>query len=170
MRIIWNEADKCFEAEFAQGDQWAEDQAAAKGAKFRTTGPPSWKWQAFTVKPLNALKKKRPTSGLSISQEALAMYTVMQEQFEKNEVVLKQLRVVKNERKKKEGPSLEIVDADGNFISHAQIPSTYKPSYEIIPLQSDKTCISCGDPVAFYERQIPPICLWCEKILVDKAA
>lgn len=173
MRIIWNEAEKSFEAEFTLGDQWSADQTAAKAAGFRTTGPPEWKWYATTVKPLNKLRKKRPDSGLTISPEAFAAYEPMQAVHEKNEAVAKQFKDARLALKKAQAIAAAEKSAETPFDWDAEQvvppppPGLIIPQKIVQPLEG-KRCIVCADVIAFFERQLPPMCLWCEKITLDK--
>lgn len=177
MRISWSDEHRAFEAEFAPGDAWAGDQQAAKDAGFKTQGPPSWAWRTATVKPLNALKAKRPESGLTISEEALAKYLPMQKAFEENETVLALLKEKKKVQKKKEKVEshegmTKVEVPEKGYIDATDLPKYTPPVVcafaRTSPLDSNASkCISCGDVLYVYEH--PKFCLWCEKIILDKA-
>lgn len=170
MRIVWNAQEKYFQAEFAKGEEWAADQFAAKEAGFKTTGPPDWVWYAPGVKPLLKLRKKRPVSGLTISDVASAEFSRLDAEHTANERIKKQLKDALKAIKDKREIHFDGTpfDWDAPQVPPPAPPGLEIPHHKIKPLEG-KACISCGEVVAFYERQIPPVCLWCEKTVFEKS-
>jgi hypothetical protein len=166
MNIRWDTIDRIFIAEFSS--DFHGDLSAVKAAGFRTDGPPLWRWYAPSpgIKALNRLRANRPFSGLTISPEALGVYTPLAIQEEKNDVVKKQLakfkKAQKKEVKKQELQSSPTLTESKIWIGYEDLPAAiaYKPSF-VIPPPPDLKCGSCGQPVYFYE--LPALCLWCEK-------
>jgi hypothetical protein len=173
MRVIWDPTAQVFIAEFTQDFQGDLD--AVKAAGFRPLGcPPPWIWHAPSpgVKALNRLREKRPVSGLTITQEALAVYKPLALQEEQNAAIKKQLadfkKGAKKERKKKdeEAQSREVLAGASDakwWIDTSDLPPLppYTPSY-VVPAPPSLKCVVCAQPVYFYEQQVPPTCLWCE--------
>lgn len=172
MNIAWSQSMRAFIAEFSSDFQG--DLSAIKAAGFRTFGPPAWVWYAPSsgIKTLNKLRENRPASGLTISEEALAIYKPLAEQEARKAELKKQFSVLekkaKKERKDKEqeaatsallnipegqiwiGP--EDLPPKPLFISELPVPAPHKGPW----------CHVCGQPVYLYELQQPPTCLWCE--------
>jgi hypothetical protein len=185
MRIIWNIASNCFQAELTPGALWQKDLEAIKSAGFRTTGPPDWIWQAPSVRAVMRLRANKPESGLSISPEALAKYTPQAEQEEKNEAVKKQFaegrKAVKKEQKKKEievevqAAAYELMLSEKGYKDASDYPPYVSIAKPFIPLDNNreyKLCSNCGDEVETFlyaeTETEPQYCLWCQKVL-DKA-
>ena len=166
MRIIWNSAQETFELEFDRS-RWHEDLALAKGAKFKTTGPPDWVWFTTKVKCLQYLQEHKPLGGIAITEEALAQFKERSKQEEAKEAVMKIYRDEKaKEKKKKRSARAEQ--------EHEERRENYK-LIEHVPYKAppppDVLCVSCKDPVYdIFEQVLPyPICLWCEKTVIDVA-
>ena len=182
MRIIWNVASNCFQAELTPGALWQKDLDTIKGAGFRTTGPPDWIWQAPSVRAVMRLRANKPESGLSISPEALAKYTPQAEQEEKNEAIKKQFaegrKAVKKEQKKKEvevevqAATYELMLSEKGYKDASDYPPYVSISKPFIPLDNNreyKLCSNCGDEVETFlyaeTEPEPQYCLWCQKVL-----
>lgn len=193
MQIIWNTKDFCWELIFDRNN-FQNNLDCAKGAGFKTTGPPSWIWYTEKVKVLKAIRENRPTEGLTITEEARKEFNDRVIEEDKKEAVMKYARDVKarlagkpteDERKAKreerekartakgKGPVVKKVrQARGG----AHIPKEvvkYEPSNKpkfVPPPPPTTLCIFCGDPVyEIYEKIDPlPICIWCEKTIADK--
>lgn len=43
----------------------------------------------------------------------------------------------------------------------------YQPPAPAVYPPPEIFCVYCLEPVAFYEKQDPPTCLWCEKMIAD---
>ena len=96
MNIRWNTTNKRFEAEFSADFQGDLD--AVKAAGFKTDGPPAWIWHTNKVAVLNSLRtSSRPASGLTIDNDALAVYVPLNIIAQKNAEIKQQL---KEERKR----------------------------------------------------------------------
>lgn len=130
MRIIWNENEKQFEAQFAQGDAWDGDKDAAQGAGFRTDGPPAWVWRTSKASHLTKLKEScRPISGLSITREALDAYNRLLEVERKNDELREYVKQQKKQQKK--AAELAHIEADSEG---EQVEPEYEPQhYHEIP-------------------------------------
>jgi len=167
--IRYNSGWNRFEAQFST--DFHGDLAAVKAAGFKTDGPPAWVWYTAKVPVLQKLRENKPPSGLEITEEAYAVYAPMAERYEKNLAVKKEAAVLVKKAKKEqkldeEQPPVIIPHKPGelfDYIGQADMP--YKESVAkplIIHKLDGPPCISCGDPIAFYEQQNPPLCLWCE--------
>lgn len=167
MRILWNDQEKTFQAEFGQ-QNWASDQQAVKKAGFYTTGPPQWLWYCQKIKSLLQLKEKPPASGITITPEALQHFLKLKEQYDKNQIVVQQLKEAKKKLKIDQKIQKENALVPEDQLEHGEF--TYfkvEPVDDIIqirptfPLPNER-CVSCGCPVYMYELQNPPTCLDCE--------
>lgn len=193
MNIRWNATERRFEAEFSSDFQG--DLAAVKTAKFRTTGPPDWLWCAEKIPAIIKLRENRPASGLTITPEALEIYTQMAALYEANEAVKKQLADARKAQKKIQKDLDSADDRAARLLSHAEgvlspesqafiawheawgagtLPpkpvSTWVCPIVIIRVDTGVRCMDCGDQVEFYECQDPPLCLWCEKMRDEELA
>jgi hypothetical protein len=156
MRIVWNNEEGTFELEFDKSN-FQMDLNAAKGAGFKTTGPPDWVWYTSKVKPLKWLKENRPPI-LIITDEARQKFSercIWEEENEKNKKFVKKAKAEARKSrpiKREEGPKYEI-----SYIK-------YVPPPPPITL-----CIYCYDPVYPPLEQIEPlpVCLWCSKTISD---
>jgi len=168
VNISWHPTDHVFIAEFSSDFQG--DLAAVKEAGFKPLGvPPPWIWHAPSIKALNKLREKRPTSGLTITPEALEVYKPLAEVEAKNDAVKKQLAEQKKELKKKlqkeqkESTKCDWLPIGKEYLDAEDLPQ--KPSLMssfIPPSPPDLKCLKCQQPIYFYELQSPPTCLWCE--------
>ena len=173
MNLKWNAACQYFEAEFSSDFQG--DLAAVKAAGFKTDGPPEWKWYTYKAGPLSKLRENRPTSGLTISPEAKAQFVSLWAMEERNAKTKAELAEHTKALKKKikeethEGTTPVIVPAKG-YIEASDLPPFTPVCTQFTPPNKPSTvCIICGDPVYFYEKQDPPTCLYCEKIVLDNS-
>ena len=172
MRITWSDTDKCFEAEFVQGGGWQRDLDSAKEAGFKTVGAPSWRWQAFTIKPLDVLRQYRPESGLMISPEALQHYQQMRAQQEANEAVLAPLKAAKLEAKKtkvkieREGEKTPLIIPEGKWcIDACDLPPLPARTVSIYPKPKpfEFFCSICQDGLDdIWDDRVFLICMYCE--------
>ena len=172
MNISYNPTDKVFTAEFSSDFQGDLD--ACKNAKFRTTGPPDWIWFAPPpgIKALNRLRANRPASGLTISPEALAIYTPLAALEVKNEEVRKQLAEVKKKQKKDKKEKAEEVVGDSVleglteekwWIDASDLPPSppFVPTYVVSKIQPIGICKVCKEPTYGWPN-LGDICIWCE--------
>ena len=170
MNLRWNGTLRRFEAEFSADFQG--DLAAVKAAGFKTNGAPGWIWHTSKAGPLTKLRTLR-AGLLTISPEARAQYILLAAMDEKNAIVKAQLQKVTKERKKKEkinAPSTEMIVPEKGYIDASDLPPLSCLVQPYIPPPPPETkCIICGVPVYFYELQNPPVCLWDEKIVLDKS-
>jgi hypothetical protein len=168
MKIIWNEQFKQFEAQLTAGEHWSNDQQAAKKAGFRTEGPPNWVWLTQRVKPLIALKKSKPLSGLTITSEALENYNRLLAQEEANAAVKKQLKEAKKAQKEKQieesGSTSFQYDKDGWAVIDPGESTIWSEKTKFIPPPlPTELCSVCRTPIYFYEQHEPiALCLDCE--------
>lgn len=172
MNIAWSQSERVFIAEFSS--DFEGDLQSVKDAGFRTFGPPSWVWYAPSpgIKALSRLREKRPNSGLTISEEALAIYRPLAEQDAKNAEIRQKAaelnKANKKQKKKQEQEAVasELMPEDKMFITAADLPpmppseNRYAP-----PPPPTELCQSCGQPLYAYESK--DLCLWCEKMLDD---
>jgi hypothetical protein len=173
MNLRWNVSLSRFEAEFAD---FQSDLAAVKAAGFKTDGPPEWIWHTSKAGPLTKLRLERPASGLTISPDARLQYTSLATVEENNARVKAELAGHTKALKKKLKVEVEQVTnavhipPKGYIDASDLLPyvSVCKPSNPS-PNKSSAACIICGDPVWFFEKQDPPTCLWCEKIVLDNS-
>ena len=174
MNISYNPTDKVFTAEFSSDFQGDLD--ACKNAKFRTTGPPDWIWFAPPpgIKALNRLRANRPASGLTISPEALAIYTPLAALEVKNEEVRKQLAEVKKKQKKEkktekkteENTNDSVLDGlteEKWWIDTNDLPPLppFVPNYSVSQIKPVGICRTCGDSIYGWP-DLEFVCLWCE--------
>lgn len=166
MNIRWNPSERRFEAEFSSDFQG--DLEAVKLSKFHTSGPPNWIWYAPPpgLKALSRLRLNRPASGLTINEDALAIYQPMAVQEEKNAEIKKQLADIKKKRKKEEK---EIAKSDwlppGKEYITAEdlLPSPpFIPNYPVSKIEPIGICQVCQGPTYGWP-DLEYICLWCEK-------
>ena len=173
MNIRWSPTLRRFEAEFTS---FAEDYAAVRRAKFKTDGPPEWLWWTQSVKVLNALRANKPESGLTITPEALEVYKPMALMEEKNQEVRKQFdKTKKKVRRAKNVPEIDptclvssIEFPEGKWWIGFEDLKPRKPFVSEFPPQAPPPallCVSCAQPVYFYENTEDKICLFCEKEL-----
>jgi hypothetical protein len=169
MRIIWQ--NERFEAELSPGEHWQSDMEASKAAGFKTDGPPAWVWASYKAAPLVKLKENRPSSGLTISKDALDKFNALLPEEEKNAALLLMLKDAKKKIKKVQEVE-ERVSELPEYWKKGEFGKEDLP-VEVIARCSQKTefrrpvkpkarCIVCDGPVYFYEQQDPPTCLYCE--------
>ena len=151
MNIRWSAAAQRFECEF---QEFAGDLAAVKAAKFKTDGPPGWCWWTQSIKALNAIRKDRPASGLTITPEALAVYTPLAEQEAKNSEVRTQLAIAKKVLKKslvkQELETHPTLPEGVAWIGKEHLPSVapWIPEPRLPPPPPpDLLCVICAQPV-----------------------
>ena len=168
MKIIWSREFKQFEAQLTAGENRVDDQQAVKTAGFITDGPPNWVWLTHRVKPLIALRKLKPLSGLTITQEALTNYNRLLAQEEANEAVKKQLKEAKKVQKEKQNEESDSTsfqyDKDGWAIIDPGESTIWSEKTKFIPpAPPTELCSVCRTPVYFYEQHEPILlCLDCE--------
>lgn len=162
MKLKWNPTEYCFEAEF---QDFQNDLAAVKAAGFKTSGPPQWTWYTGKAGPLDKLKKNRPASGLTITDEAFEQYTRLKEEENKKAALLAELKAAKKAKPVEDSP-VEPVPAGQEF-GYNCVPDVEKTIHigYIPPVWTGPVCFVCKDYVYFYERQEPPTCLTCEIML-----
>jgi hypothetical protein len=173
MRIIWDDQDNRFLAELTPGEQWREDMEAAKAAGFRTTGPPAWQWYAGTVETLENIRKNPPKSGLTITEQALEKYKPLLEKFKQKQELRKQFKQAqKTAKKQSKDPGVsgltELVIPEKGYIDASDLPpyvSKWVPPVFQIP---DIFCIVCEAPLYLPFPDYSDICIWCEKIKLDR--
>ena len=165
MRIIWNPEFRQFEAQLSAGEQWASDQQAAKAAGFRTEGPPDWKWVAFRAAVLTKLKSLKPSSGITISPDALGHYNTLKTAEDKNAEVRAALKAHRKELGKVEDPAsgFKFVPGPEGFLIAEVEPAESKIWNKFVPpALPSLRCRICQSPVYMYELQNPATCLDCE--------
>lgn len=157
MRIVWNDTESVFVAEFSD---FTGDLAAVKAAGFRTHGAPQWMWYSPSpgVIALDRLRKYPPSSGLLITETALQKFNFLKEQFDKKKELKKTFKKlitaaqndsVKRPTYEKDGfSSYSVEPIDTEFVMKYTIP---KPLSDY--------CFVCGDVV--YPPEQPDLCLWC---------
>jgi hypothetical protein len=172
MKIIWNSIEKRFEAEFAQGIFWASDKDSAQSAGLKCIGPPAWVWWCAKTTPLTELKENRPSSGLTITKQALEMYLSIKAVEDKNAEVKAQLLSAKKALKKQKtietASESEIYDES---FSYGRVKPEDRDIWinpYIPPATPTTLCSVCSTPVYFYELQDPPTCLDCEFPQLDE--
>ncbi len=176
MRITWNAAENRFEAELTPGNLWSQDQQAAQISGFRTTGPPAWTWYATKAAVLTKLRLNKPSSGLTITTEALKEYNRLKSVEDLNETVKAQLKQAKKaiQKEKKTAPITDEVQA----VREGLIPEYWRGKSSVtrddLPPEcflefsmpeypfAGPLCHGCNDPICQFEIQNPPTCLWCE--------
>lgn len=171
MNIRYNAVQRRFEAEFST--DFHGDLSAVKTAGFKPdTSSGAWVWWAVKIPVLNKLREHKPASGLTITNEAYAVYAPLAEQEAKNTEVKKQAAAI-NKKANKERKEKEQEDATTSLFSipEGQVwigPEDLPPKPPFVGTiappkpHTGPTCVSCGSPVYFYELQVPPTCLWCE--------
>ena len=190
MRILWNENEKQFEAQFATGDQWQADKDAAQAAGFRTDGPPAWRWYTEKAATLTKLKASASTlsfSPISITREAMDAYNRLRKSEESVEELKEYAKQQKKLQKKAHEREQIKAEQDGEVEPeyearhYYKVPEYWKGKHEItrgdlpadtlarlsqresIPLRKAEPigkCSICGDNLYFPEE--PPNCWWCE--------
>lgn len=142
MRIVWNDNEQRFEAQFSQGEQWTLDQSAASSAGFHTDGPPSWCWHTQKASVLTKLKAQTSASAsplpLSITKPALDAYNRLRA-IEERDDELKKLAKEEKKRQKREKEKREIKAVLGDesiepeYIGqhYHEIPEYWKGKVEI---------------------------------------
>ncbi len=175
MNLRWNGTFRRFEAEFST--DFNGDLAAVKAAGFKTDGAPEWIWYTYKAGPLTKLRtENRPAFGLTITPEAREQYTSLWTVEEKNAKIKAELaahnKTLKKKLKIEEQESKAIKIPEKGYIDASDLPpmpSFVQPRPESsINLNAPK-CIICRGTVYFYEKQDPPTCLYCEKIVLDNA-
>jgi hypothetical protein len=160
MRIIWNDTENIFIAEFSS-DFWG-DLNAVKAAGFRTTGAPNWIWYTSKIKVLDYLRNHKPNSGLTITEQAFEKYNSLKQQSEKKRELKK---IFEREKKQINKTSFENTYLDPELGITCLVVEPKIQNYTsrfIRPPSPKDRCSVCGEPVYFYEY--PDACLWCKKI------
>lgn len=170
MNLSWDAQNSRFIAQFSSDFQG--DLAAVKSAGFKTDGAPAWIWYTFKAGPLTKLRSNRPPGGLTITPDARANFTRLWEVEERNAKAKAELAQHTKQLKK----NLKIKEQEGNafdipvkgFIETCDLPPMPVRKNDYIPPPPPNTkCCICESPVYFYEKQDPPTCLYCEKIVLD---
>ena len=167
MRLKWNPAEACFEAEF---QDFQGDLESVKAAGFKTSGPPSWTWYTNKIAVLENLRANRPASGLTILTDALVEYKRIKADADAVTALMAELKAAKKiikRLKQNDGVVIEIPDgAEFGYNCVADSEPTVYVGY-VAPTWTGPVCHICRSPVYFYELQNPPTCLSCE-IRLDK--
>jgi hypothetical protein len=167
MRITWDERTKEFRAELQPGPAWHTEQATAKQAGFKSSGPPDWIWRTGKAAVLTKLRMNRPVSGLTISTDARIEYDRLKSIEDANAAVVKQLKDAKKAQKKElqesgtGGTGFEY-DQDGWAVIEPADSTIWRPDKYKPPVPPAEHCTVCSTPIYFHERHDPPICLECE--------
>lgn len=170
MNVVWNLTERRFEAVFSSDFQG--DLAAVKNVGFRTTGAPSWIWWTDKVTVLNKLRENRPASDLTIDTSALVIYKALNDQFEENQKIKKELARQRKLLKRDKLQEVELAVTEFGEIDWSKKWWIGKEDLPVIPPYEHKhsitsppdlKCRICGSVIYFYELQNPPTCLWCEK-------
>jgi hypothetical protein len=149
-----------------------------KGAGFKTDGPPSWVWHTGKVPVIQKLRANKPASGLTIDDDARAVYVSMEENFNKNAAIKAEARKI-SQAQKKEAKLAEqtLPDPPDDCPMDGTLPpcifagKELKRSEELsepykAPPHPGPWCVLCKVPVYFYEMLAPwALCLWCERTL-----
>ena len=144
MRILWNENEKQFEAQFAIGEQWQSDKDAAQAAGFRTDGPPAWRWLTAKASVLTKLKAQASADALhvpalSITREAMGAYNRLRT-IEDRDAELKKFakEQKKLQKKEQEQRQIESEREPGNEVEpeyearhYRRVPEYWKGKHEI---------------------------------------
>lgn len=163
VRIIWDPNFKQFEAQLSSGESWASDQQAVKAAGFKTEGPPEWRWVAFRAAVLIKLKKANPSSGLTITPEALEHFKTLKTAEDTNATVRAALKAHRKEIGKIEdsGKGFKMIMGPEGFLI-AEIEAGDPSSWKLPPMTPPNYCSVCQTAVYSFEKQDPPTCLDCE--------
>ena len=167
MNIRWDQLEKRFVAEFSSDFQG--DLSAVKAAGFKTDGPPNWIWYATKVATLNKLRIDcRPVSGLTIDNDALAIYAPLNQIEEKNAEIKHQIseerKRLAKEKQLAERDTCDWLPEGKEYLDASDFPSR-EPFLSTIcsaPYQGP-LCVVCHGPIELPHD--PPICLWCAKEL-----
>lgn len=169
MRITWNQSNQEFQVELQQGAAWSTEQTAAKQAGFKTTGPPDWLWTAKKAAVLTKLRTVKPTSGCTISTDARLNYDRLKAVEDANAEVLRQLKDAKKSPKKETAEKIESGEITGTGFEYDQDGwAIIEPldsgilHVKYIPPLPTEFCTVCHEPVYFFERHDPLVCLDCE--------
>lgn len=171
MNLRWNPDLFRFEAEFSSDFQG--DLAAVKAAGFKTDGAPAWTWYTYKAGPLTELRNLRPGL-LTISPDGRANYTRLREVEERNAKVKAELAQHTKQLKK----TLRIQEQEGNAVCVPEKGYVEASDFPPMPIRAnsytpppppDTKCCICQSPVYFYEKQDPPTCLYCEKLVLDNS-
>lgn len=175
MNIDYNSTYNRFEAQFSTDFQG--DLASVKAAKFKCDGPPSWSWWTVKLEALNKLRENKPISGLTISDEAYAVYMRLSEMEARNAEARKLFAPVKEEqvKAKKQRKKEDLKERtyttitippkpgrDYDYIGAEDLPPITPSKEAYVPPPPPTTiCFMCSQPTYFYE--LPDLCAWCEK-------
>jgi hypothetical protein len=181
VNLRWNPTQRRFEAEF---EEFQGDLAAVKAAGFKTDGAPEWIWYTYKAGPLGKLRENRPPSGLTITPEAKEQFASLWAVEQKNaelkaqlaehtKALKKKLKIEEQDAKASAGPQMKMC-AEGYMCLSAEDlppkPPFVQPRPQGNPNPDAPRCVICKTSVYFYEKQDPPTCLWCEKIVLDNAS
>jgi hypothetical protein len=170
VNLRWNGR---FEAEFSADFQG--DLAAVKAAGFKPdTTSGAWVWWTAKASVLGKLRENRPASGLTIAADAKAHYASIAEMEAKNSKIKAEAKEYTKSVKKKRDVTEQIkhapvIPAKGYIDKEDLSPQPPQVNKYVPPPPPDTKCIICGAPVYFYELQNPPVCMWDEKIVLDKS-
>ena len=170
MNLRWNGR---FEAEFSSDFQG--DLEAVKAAGFKPdTSTGVWIWYTSKAGPLTKLRETRPPSGLTITPEAKSQYAPLAAMEAKNAEIKAEAKEYNKSVKKKRDVVQQIKHAlvipEKGYIDKEDLsPQPPQVNKYVPPPPPDTKCIICGAPVYFYELQNPPVCMWDEKIVLDKS-
>jgi len=174
VNLRWNGSQRRFESEFSSDFQG--DLAAVKEAGFKPdTSTGVWIWHSSKAGPLTKLREKRPASGLTIASDAKAIYASLSEMESKNDKIKAEAKEYSKSIKKKRVVEEQIKHAlvipEKGYISAEDLsPQPPQENRYVPPPPPDTKCVICAAPVYFYELQTPfMMCLWCEKITLDKS-
>lgn len=173
MRIIWDEFNNRFTAELSPGENWREDMEAAKLSGFRTTGPPDWPWYASKASVLNKLRENKPKSGLVLTEVAFQKYKLINDKEQTKLSLRKEFKQAQKKAKKEsKDPEIsglrDFIVPEKGYIDSTDLPplvSTW--TFPVFP-KPDVYCFVCEAPLYLPFPDYPDICLWCEKIKLDK--
>jgi hypothetical protein len=149
-----------------------------KAAGFKTEGPPSWVWHTSKVPVIQKIRANKPASGLTIDDDARAMYLNMEENFNKNAAIKAEARKISQAQKKEAKLTTKALpESPDDCPMDGTLPPCIFAGKELKPLVEFKSpftptthpgpwCVSCQAPVYFYEMLAPwALCIWCERTL-----
>ncbi len=130
MRILWNENEKQFEAQFSQGDQWQSDKDLADASGFSTDGPPAWIWRTTKAATLTKLQKTYPAGvspSITITRTALDAYNHLRAIEERDAELRKFAKEQKKlQKKEQERSKIAAQHEEGDEIEPEYEPTCYR--------------------------------------------
>jgi hypothetical protein len=172
MNIRYNQILRRFEAEFSQDFQG--DLLAVKSSGFKPdTSSGAWIWATQKAAVLNKIRKNKPASGLTITEEAYAAYLPLAETEEKNLEVKKLMKKAQKEAKQvsQEPASESGLIEEIWWEKESPPPEPFVSPYPPSP-PAEYQCFVCKGPVYGSSLDLLepwPICLWCEKQLDEQS-